>query len=315
MSKTRKIVMVILGPPLAALSILAVLVFFFSFMYQPEEIDPASLRRDGNFVEIDDVRAHYLDRGSGQPVILLHGLGAWSYSWRRNLGPLSERNHVYAPDLKGFGLTDKPAGSSYSIESQADFVVAFMDKLAIKRAVFVGNSLGGSIALHVYQKHPEKVKALVLVDSAGYQVGPASPIASVPSPLRPVATRGIALSRWFVRDQLSAAYFDPETHLTAETVDGYYLPTRTRGIENAALGLWRDLKLKDETSLIRTVHVPTLIVWGKNDRIIPLSCAYRFNDDIPGSRLALIDRAGHACFEEAPAQVNGAISGFLSHLR
>ncbi len=274
----------------------------------------ANVPMEGSFIEIDGVRVHYVSRGTGDPLVLIHGFGAWSYSWRRNIGPLSKDFKVYALDMKGFGLSDKPANSNYSLEAQAKLVASFMDELEIEKAVVVGNSLGGEVALKLYSMRPERIRGLVLIDSTGYFEGPTGPlVAPHPKWFRLAVIRSLILTRWQVRRQLHLVYSSPRK-ITEDVIDGYYLPLKADGMDEAVLAMWDTLRLENEIPIIRTIGIPTLIIWGQNDRIVPLSFARRFKTDIPRAELVIAENAGHAPQEESPQTVNEAIKRFALSL-
>ncbi|MHB0975741.1 MAG: alpha/beta fold hydrolase [Candidatus Aquicultorales bacterium] len=268
----------------------------------------------GRYVRAGNVRIHYIDEGSGPPLVLVHGFGAWSFSWRKNIKSLSSRYRVLAIDLKGFGLSDKPSGASYSLDAQADLLRAFMDRLGIDRAVVAGNSIGGEVALRLYAKHPDKVQGIVLLNSTGYQSGSDSPLRGVPEAVRPLFARGFVLTKWVVKAQLASAFADPEDDLTEEAVDGYYYPFSLPGAENACVGAWKTMRLENQTETARSLRVPALIIWGEDDRLLPASNAFRFDADIPDSRLMLLKNTGHSPQEERPAEVNRAILEFGARL-
>jgi pimeloyl-ACP methyl ester carboxylesterase len=117
-------------------------------------------------VQLYGQSVHYYEAGQGSNLILVHGLGSEASIWAANIGPLSGKYHVYAPDQIGFGHSDKPI-IDYKIATFVDFLDAFMQALAIPKATLVGNSLGGWISLDFTAQHPEMVDKLVLVDAAG----------------------------------------------------------------------------------------------------------------------------------------------------
>lgn len=300
---------------IAALAMVIAVISFFVFGDRQNGKRPMKVSNEGSFMTIDGVQIHYITKGTGTPLLLIHGFGAWSYSWRHNIGPLSRDFKVYALDLKGFGLSDKPAKANYSLEAQAKLVSSFMDELGIKKAVIAGSSLGGEIALKLYSMKPECVKGLILIDSTGYLEGPNGPrVASHPRWFRLALIRTLVLTKWQVRRQLYRAYHMPEKTVTEDIVEEYYRPLKAEGMDEAALAIWDTLRLENEIPIIRSIGVPTLIIWGENDRVIPLSFAHRFKADIPKAKLVIVKNAGHAPQEENPQRVNEAIRNFESSI-
>ena len=134
------------------LVLVSIRVFFFNL---PAPINTPD-NVDGKFIRINSQRIRYIDSGSGLPLVFIHGFGASIYSWRKNLGPISKHHRVCAPDLPGFGYSDKPLDADNTIDAYADFIIQFMVKLRIKKAVLVGHSLGGGIAFFAGLKYPSR---------------------------------------------------------------------------------------------------------------------------------------------------------------
>lgn len=282
----------------------------------PEQLaDP-----DSRFVEVNGITVHYKMAGEGEPaLILLHGFAASTFSWREVIGPLSEMGTVVAFDRPGFGLTERPmpgeweGRSPYSPEAQADLTVGLMDALGIERAVLVGNSAGGTVALLTALTYPERVEALVLVDPAIYVRGmtPAwlRPFLNTPQMrhLGPLLARRI--QDWGVEFARSA-WHDPEK-LTPEIWEGYARPLRA---ENWDRALWEVTRASRPLGLERRlgeVRVPVLVVTGDDDRIVPTEQSIRLAGEIPGAQLAVIPECGHVPQEECPEPFLEAIRTFL----
>ena len=129
----------------------------------PSTVDPTELiDPDGAFVQAGDTRMYYQKAGTGEvPIVLVHGFGASSFSWRENLNPIAEAGYtVYAPDMRGFGLSDKSWDKSMSQDAQADRLKAFLDAQGIDRAVLAGNSMGGGIVTNFALRYPDRVRGL-----------------------------------------------------------------------------------------------------------------------------------------------------------
>lgn len=257
--------------------------------------------------EVFGQKIRYYESGQGPVVILLHGMGASSESWAANIGPLSKEFHVYALDQIGFGHSDKPL-MDYKIATYVDFLQEFMRVLKVPRATIIGASNGGWIAARFAIDHPEMVERLVLADATGLPP-PNPPSATQPKPVdfsyASLAATRSALERFFynkqrVTDNLVRRVF--QGHL--QTGDGYTIRQLLRNRMAEYLG-----------DNIRLIHAPTLIVWGRQDSIVPLSKAERFHATIAGSQMAIIDECGHVSWGEKPSEFNKAVLDFLAKNR
>jgi pimeloyl-ACP methyl ester carboxylesterase len=278
----------------------------------------------GQFISIEGAKIFYLDsqpqgdssyiqRTPGykaSPLILIHGLGASTFSFRRNIPELSRQARVVALDLKGFGFSKDFSSRDFSFEAEARIVVALMDALNIPKATLVGQSLGGSIAALVAALHPDRVDHLVLIDSATLYI------------TRPFVTRllhGRVLSEWAyqlggpnrgrVRKLLLKAYAD-KSKVTDADVEGYYFPfTIKKSAE--ALRLFLTTRNPNDNALLAHIQAPTLILWGAQDTFLDPSVKEFLHQQIRNSKLLVIPNAGHAVMEEKPEAVNQAIADFI----
>jgi triacylglycerol lipase len=243
---------------------------------------------------------HYYEAGQGPTVILLHGLGANAGIWAANIGPLSAHYHVIAPDQIGFGHSDKPL-IDYKIATFVDFLYGFMQTQKIAKATLVGNSLGGWIAVDFAIQHPEMVEKLVLVDAGGLSFDSAPPTINL-NPASLDDTKKVLgmvfYNQAMVTDLAVAAVF--ARHLKDN--DGYTIRRFMDGV--VATDEREDTKLS-------SVHAPTLVVWGANDALLPLTMGERFHAGIDGSKLVAIKECGHIPQLEKPEEFNRALLDFL----
>jgi len=280
----------------------------------PEQLaDP-----DSRFIEVNGITVHYKMAGSGRPaLVLLHGFAASTFSWRDVIGPMSEWGTVVAFDRPGFGLTERPlrwtGRSPYSPEAQPDLTVALMDALGIERAVLVGNSAGGTVALLTALTYPERVEALVLVDPAVYVRGmtPAwlRPFLNTPQMrhLGPLLARQI--QDWGV-DFARSAWHNPEK-LTPEIWEGYARPLRAENWDRALWEVTRASRPLGLETRLGEVRVPVLVITGDDDRIVPTQQSVRLAGEIPGAQLVVIPECGHVPQEECPGPFLEAVEAFL----
>jgi pimeloyl-ACP methyl ester carboxylesterase len=133
-----------------------------------EQYAGQQLAKDGEFIRVGEANTHYIRKGKGKPLILIHGIFSSSFVWRKNIDALAEHFDVISLDVKGYGYSDKPADGRYSREDIRQFVLDFMETLKVDRAILVGHSWGGGIAVNLALHHPERVEKLILIDSTGY---------------------------------------------------------------------------------------------------------------------------------------------------
>jgi len=255
------------------------------------------------YEDLAGLRVRYVRRGRGPALILLHGLGSSIYTWADVIPALARDHDVVAIDLPGFGGSDIPDDLSSSVYPAA--VLGLMDRLGISRATLVGNSLGGAVGIVLAARHPERVRRLVLIDSAGFNLEPSRR----PLILRLVGTAPVAAAldalpvrRRVVRAALRQVFHDP-ARVTPERIEEYLAPLARPGATEAVRSLLARPGGFGLPALVSEVRVPTLIVWGRNDRWIPLADADRFAAAIPGSRKVVLEECGHVPQEERPAEV------------
>jgi pimeloyl-ACP methyl ester carboxylesterase len=275
---------------------------------------------DSQFVELNGLRVHYKALGQGDAtMLLLHGFGASLYSWHEVMPALGKDHRVVAYDRPGFGLTARPlpgeweGDSPYGAEAQVELVVALLDQLGIGRAVLVGHSAGGAIAMLTAIRYPQRVRALILVAPAVYTGG------GLPAWVRPLAQTpqgervGLLLARSLsVRGQttLREAWHDPNK-ITPAILEGYQKPLQ---VENWDTALWQltlashPLKLGEQ---LERVPVRSLVITGDDDRIVPIAGTVRLASNLSGTQLVIVPQCGHLPHEEAPANFLTAVRNFL----
>ncbi len=267
----------------------------------------------GTFITLDGMKIHMEHEGKGAPIILIHGYTSTLYTWRFNIHELGKEYSVWSVDLPGFGYSDKPKGFDYTLSGYADFMAAFMDAEGIKKAVLVGNSMGGGVAMETYLKHPDRVERLVLVDSMGYPENEGFILFT----LMKYPVIGEALMsfnyRWVIKDSLMSGIYYDNTFVTDDVIDSYYNVYKTENGRKAPLWVGRRIDdAKDlNTDRIKTITIPTLVIWGKEDTLIPVAHADYFARDINDAKVAIIPDAGHLPQEEKAEVVNKLISDFV----
>jgi 3-oxoadipate enol-lactonase len=254
-----------------------------------------------------DFTLHFEDSGQGPPLLLIHGFPFSSRMWNRQLETLSGQAHMFAPDLPGFG--DSPLlDSSYTVERYAEDCTTILDALDIMEPIAVGGlSMGGYIALAFARLFPERVSALLLLstrsgaDSVEGKAGREKTIAAVKE------HGASAVTEAMYPKLLAPAAYESNPAAAAELQETMRSAS-SEGIV-AALGAMRDRP--DSTSRLADLQMPTLIIHGREDQVIPFSEAEAMAKAIPHSDLHLISNAGHLPNLEQPDEFNGIISGFL----
>jgi len=247
--------------------------------------------------------------GEGDPLLFVHGLLASSAMWKRVLASAGGGRPGIAVDLPGFGGSDRPWPWDYTVEGQAGSLEAFMDARGIPRAVLVGNSLGGAATMLLAARRPDRVTALVLVDSASARTPVPWPVAVLRTPV--LGELALALTtRTTVKIGLRRRVYARASNVTREAVDDAWLPLRLPGTRRAALKAIRTDPSRF-LGLESRVSVPTLVVWGEEDRMIPVSEGRRLAREIPSARLAVIPEAGHMPQREQPEAFSRAVREFL----
>jgi pimeloyl-ACP methyl ester carboxylesterase len=275
-----------------------------------EDLDPEEVDKPGNELEVSSVRVHFVEAGEGAPLILIHGFGASTFGFRHTIPELARHFRAIALDLKGFGLSERPPGGDYSLTAQARLVSEFMEGMGIQRAAVLGHSMGGEIAMRLAINHPERVERLILVDSAGgREARYRGTGGSFLRPLLPVVALFTLHSRRFRSLSLRSGVYDP-AYLTPEVLEGYFRPTRIRG-HLRGLGELLTSRRNDPPLDPSAIVQPTLILWGEKDRWLPVSQGQRLHEQIPGSQIVIIPKAGHLPLEEQPDESNRAILEFL----
>jgi pimeloyl-ACP methyl ester carboxylesterase len=258
-------------------------------------------------VEIYGQKIFYQEAGAGPDVILLHGLGGDRSNWNATIPALAAKFHVFVPDQVGFGQSDKPM-IDYRVGTLVDFLNAFYKKAGIAKATLVGNSLGGWVAMDFALAHPEKVNRLVLVDSAGY-----SQKRTGAAPLTRELLLGLNPSTVAGEKQLMGAVFYNKAFATDQFAE-QALMMHLRKNDSYTIDRFIDSILRGEDVVdgkLGAIKAPTLVVWGREDAIVPLAAGKALAEDILGAQSVILDSCGHVPQAECAAPFNAALLKFL----
>ena len=227
-------------------------------------------------LKVGDHQAHYLKAGSGTPVVLIHGGASDSQEWVSTINALCHRYSLYAPDLIGYGLSDRTK-EGYYLSDFSEFILGFVETLGLEQPVLVGHSFGGRLCLDIALRHPEKIHKLVLADAAG--LGKISPWSNI-----------LLTGLWAIRKLLQRRQPFPK-FLNKEGEDSNWLCV-------------------DELPNLKT---PTLIIWKRHDLYFPLAIARRAKGLIPGAHLVVLPGYGHAPHRQNQDSFNHHLLDFLDH--
>jgi len=270
------------------------------------------------YIRIGNINIRYWEEGEkGCSVILIHGLGASAEIWMHNVRAFAEEHRVYVPDLVGFGLSGKPE-VKYSPSCMAAFIDDFMTALSINHACLVGNSLGGGVALQFALQYPEKVQRLVLVDSAGLgrEMTFIMRLATIPL----VGELMTQPNRMIMTYVLKHCVYDPAV-ITDDLVDLYYKIDSSTEARKSILSVLRSSAtifggradvLDPIIKNLGNIRVPSLIIWGRQDRILPVQHACFAADKLPNAKLHVFDQCGHMPNFERPREFNTMVLNFLN---
>jgi pimeloyl-ACP methyl ester carboxylesterase len=274
---------------------------------RPEEV------AEGDFCTLaNGWRIHFLARGSGSPVLLLHGFMDSLQGWRRIIGPLAERHRVLAIDTPGFGASERPIQLVYSLKQLAGVLEEFLRLQGVERAAVVGHSLGGALAWQFAHDFRDRVEKLVLEDAAVYLRVPraARLLNWVPSVIPRGAFGLYPMDARLIRASLRQAYGDG-SRVDEFSVERRVRDLRVKGTAEALISNLASPRDLDVHIAGSGLDVPALIIWGGRDRVLPLAHARRLHRELPNSCLAIVDEAGHLPHEEFPDKVNQLILDFL----
>jgi 2-hydroxymuconate-semialdehyde hydrolase len=264
----------------------------------------------GSSVDVGGILTNYHRAGSGPTVVLVHGSGpgvsAWA-NWRLTIPALAEQFDVVAPDVVGFGFTDRPAGFHYSLDAWREHLLGFMDALGVERFSIVGNSFGGGLAISMAVHAPDRVERLVLMGACGVsfpltegldRVWGYEPSLEAMRDLLDI----FAFDRSLVTDELALMRYEASVRPGfQESFSAMFPPPRQNGVD--------DLATPEEQ--IRGIRRPTLVVHGRDDRVIPLDNAYRLLQLVDDSRLHVFGRCGHWTQIEHAEEFNRLVADFL----
>jgi pimeloyl-ACP methyl ester carboxylesterase len=261
-------------------------------------------------------RMRYLSAGSGPPLLLVHGLLGYSFSWRFTIPALAQHSTVYAIDMLGTGFSDRPPGLDCSFKASAERLLRFMDKTGLDSCDLLGTSHGGAVAMLAAALAPDRIPRLILVD-----------------PVNPWSAHGKRLTAFLSNPLVAPLFVNLSPHVRSlhefyhrrmfgnprrippDSLEGYLKPMHIPGSYEYAIAVtrtWnRDLK-ELESMLPRIAQIPTLLIWGSLDTAVDPASAVPLRQCFNDCRLVTFEGAGHLPYEEVPEEFNRAVAEFLS---
>ena len=274
----------------------------------------------GRFATVDGFDVHYWDEGGGAPLLLIHGLGVAVESWGCNVEALATKHRVFALDIPGFGRSSRPEdGAFYSRERIGQFLGRFVDQLGISQPLSVaGHSMGGMLAIQFALTHPERVRHLIVIDAAGLgrEIHPLASLAAV----RPVGELLFQPTRPLVRLIVRMMVYRHEL-ITDRFVDRLLAYAKVPGSHEAFVAClrmtasFRGQAAPYTASDLRKMARPTLVIWGAQDRFIPVSHAQTALDSMPDCRAVVLHGAGHPPQMDRWETFNQLVLEFLANGR
>lgn len=269
-------------------------------------------KSQGQTVRTGGFSTHYHEYGpsDGTPLLMLHGSGpgvsAWA-NWRLNMAPLAARGYrVLAPDLVGFGYTERPADVYYSLDTWRDHVWSFMDVLGLEKTAIVGNSLGGRISLHMAGQHPDRIDRMVLMGSPGVGM-------TMTEGLK--ALRAYEPSEENMRQMLLDCFAVDRSIITDELVKTRYQASMEPGAYEAYTDMFSERHAGSQLGItsdeVSAIPTRTLLLHGREDKVVPVDVSWNMVRLLPDADLTVFARCGHWTQIERSADFNAAVDRFL----
>lgn len=265
---------------------------------------------------LDGYRMRYLRCGSGPPLLLLHGLLGYSFSWRFALPALVEKATVYAVDMPGVGFSDRPPNTYGSFGDHAERLLRFLDSVGVESCDLLGTSHGGAIAMMAAALAPERVRSLILVapvnpwSAHGRRLAPflsSTPVSWLLLRVEPFLAN--------VHDLLLRRLYGDPRRIRPGTLAGYSAAFKIPGTLNYGLGVvssWNRDLAELESALPRIANIPTLLLWGSKDAAVSPASAERLRRAFKHCEVEILDGVGHLPYEEVPERFNSSVIEFLS---
>jgi pimeloyl-ACP methyl ester carboxylesterase len=311
---TKIIKLILLG---IGFLILLIVLFFGYQDISLEDLKAKYAPVPSSFISVDGMDVHFRDEGDATdsiPIVLIHGTGSSLHTYNDWTSKLIMDHRVVRMDLPGYGLTGPFPHRDYSIDNYVLFLKHFLETLGIKSCVLAGNSLGGRLAWNFTAEYPNMVEKLILIDASGYP----SKAKSTPLAFKIAQTPIIKNIFTFITPRFIAKasvenVYEDKTKVTKKLVDRYFELTLREGNRQAFIDRFRIPSDTNSHKKIKLIAQRTLILWGEQDKLIPLKMAYQFHNDLANDTLVILKDVGHIPMEESPVQSLAPVIAFLKN--
>lgn len=271
---------------------------------------------NSKFIQWKGAEIHYVESGSGFPILMIHGFGGSHRDFQHLDTLFSNKYRVIRVDMPGFGLSQFPYAYHDTLVFKHVYNEYFnfiIDTLKLDSFYVMGNSLGGMMAWNLALEQPNKVKKMVLLNSAGYEMNKVMKTANASRFKNPIMKLILkkGIPKYMTAKGISRVFYE-KTTLTEEKIDRVNDFWNTAGNLKHIMNMANSKEIIDE-SKIKKVTVPTLIIWGKEDLIVQAKYAERFHNDIPNSQLIIYEKCGHVPMSEVPQKVHDDVSKFFNN--
>ena len=297
--------------------ILLVLIYNGSYAdISVEELKDTYANTSSKFIEIDGMNVHYRDEGKGFPIVLIHGTASSLHTWNDWTNNLKKEYRVIRMDLPAFGLTGPNKSREYSIKAYTDFLKKFLAKLKLEKFYLAGNSLGGNIAWNYTAENPKQIEKLILVDASGLPTNKPQPAIFKMAKTPVLNSLFLYITpKMFIKKNMEEVYAD-NAKITDDLITRYHKMALRVGNRQAFIDRAKvDFKLGAKTNLekLKSIQIPTLLIWGAKDTWIPLDNGKRMHAILPNSRLVVLENSGHVPMEENPVESLQLLNNFLNN--
>lgn len=272
-------------------------------------------RTSARCVTIDCMNINYIEAGSGEPMLLLHGIPTWSYLWREVASALGEKRHVIAPDLLGCGRSEKDEYRDISLSTQTEVVSRFASSHG-ESMVVVGHDFGACVAVAMALENPRLVSALVLINPPDTETWSRMNLDRY-KPAEVARKTTVEMLEGFLRESLPRQ-LGTRAELSPAALENYLMPWGTPTGMGAFFQMARSVNgsiVEELASRLESLHVPTLVIAGGDDELTPLESCRRISESIRGATVEVLDGVGHLAPEEAPREVVRLIERFLVQVK
>jgi abhydrolase domain-containing protein 6 len=284
----------------------------YAYLPYPASAPETFAGKNSHFIKLDGKTIHYTAQGSGPALVLVHGFGGSTDAWKKLTSLLAPQYTVYALDLPGFGLSDKPADASYSMPAQADTVCALIKALGLEETVLIGHSMGGVIVADINTKLPDRIKGLIMIEPGFYYTPPAF-LQKLFFPFDRAMAK-MFYSRMGREKSFVGSYYDTSL-VTPEMIDELLIARHTPGAVEAMQSMSSEPEAyKTNEDIAAAVTCPSLMVWGERGektRTREIEDSQRL---MKGSKLVMVESCGHYVQDEKPEKCAKAILAFLKDL-